>query len=239
MGRRRDGRQARGAETPPEDGRAQPLAPAPAAAAPAPVPDALAPTPAGAAAPSGTVHHLMNAWRAWAYMGQDAGRALAPTSAPDAPFTIDTVEAFWGVFNAVPKASQMRPGTNLAFFARASSPVWEDPSHVGGGKWVICAPDRWGAHEMDKAVLMVLLALIGHTMEASDRVLGLTVQMRRGGNRLSIWMDAEATEADLLAVGRALKAISKVPPSTPARFTRHDAAIASKSAFGAKAALEI
>jgi hypothetical protein len=193
-------------------------------------------------APFGTPHPLMHKWRAWAYLGQDAGTACCSFS---------TVEGFWNTRAGLPDASVLKPGANLAYFRQPASPVWEDPAHLGGGKWVLCLPDRYPAKALTNVVLTILLCLVGHTLagcgkethstdlEAKGCVLGFTVQIRRGGTRLSLWTAGGTNDRVLLLIGQALKEHSMVAKKTVARFTRHVDAIASNSAYGAKSALTV
>lgn len=64
--------------------------------------------------------------------------------------TVDSVEDFWGVFNNIPKASELTVGSNFHFFKDGIEPSWEDKANTNGGKWTFTIQKSKPGEELNK-----------------------------------------------------------------------------------------
>ena len=86
-------------------------------------------------------------------------------------------------------------------FKDGIEPKWEDKSNENGGEWRLPLPTR--KELLDEYWINTVLTTIGEGFEpdASDDINGIVVNLRRAGDRLSIWTKSATKEALQLSIG--------------------------------------
>lgn len=56
--------------------------------------------------------------------------------------SFDSVEEFWGIYNNIPKASELPQKSDYHLFKFGVRPEWEDPQNSKGGKWAYQCKDK-------------------------------------------------------------------------------------------------
>lgn len=136
------------------------------------------------------VHPLTHEWTLW--------YTKPPSGAPNENWadllkelvTISTVEEFWGVYNSIPKVSELPVKGDYALFKKGIRPEWEDPKNAKGGKWIA---QLQTTPETDERWLNVLLSLIGGTLDndesQNEQVSGVFGMVRRGQTvKVQLWV---------------------------------------------------
>jgi translation initiation factor 4E len=54
----------------------------------------------------------------------------------------DSVEEFWGIYNNIPKASELPQKSDYHLFKKSVRPEWEDVQNENGGKWAYQCRDK-------------------------------------------------------------------------------------------------
>jgi len=120
--------------------------------------------------------------------------------------SVDTVEDFWRLFNALKAPSQLTQGSNYHMFKDGIQPEWEDVNNRKGGKWTMNfsrRPDPVAAGKMaDEAWLHSLLALVGEQYgEDSDDICGIVIAPRAREFRIALWTRRGDDEAACKRIG--------------------------------------
>lgn len=104
--------------------------------------------------------------------------------------TFDSVESFWRVFNNIKPASQLSPHSNYHLFREGIQPMWEDPSNVEGGKFVLTMPKKDSrTGRCDEWWLYTVLAVVGETMDLDGvQICGAVVSIRKSQDRIALWL---------------------------------------------------
>lgn len=114
---------------------------------------------------------------------------------------INSVESFWAMFNAILLPSEMELGANYHFFKKGIKPLWEDPSNINGGKWVLQL--KPAIVKMDSCWMHCLLGLIGEIVDMGDDVTGAVASRRSKIERISIWTRSKDEQVNL-GIGKRL-----------------------------------
>ncbi|KAI9137005.1 translation initiation factor eIF 4e-like domain-containing protein [Paraphysoderma sedebokerense] len=136
----------------------------------------------------------------------------------------DTVEDFWGLYNNIPKPTELASGSNYHLFREGIFPAWEDAANKIGGKWVLELKST-PPQDVEKYWLNAVLFCIGEAFEDPKEVNGIVMAIRRHGHRVALWtrtaLDKEKTEA----LGRGLKKAIELPDNVTITYTSHDEAL--------------
>lgn len=102
----------------------------------------------------------------------------------------DNTEDFWRIFNNVKPSSAMALNSNYHLFRTGIQPMWEDPSNIEGGKFVLTIPKKDSkSGRCDEWWLYTVLAMIGETMDLhGDQVAGAVVSIRKSQDRIALWL---------------------------------------------------
>ena len=141
---------------------------------------------------------------------------------------VPTVETFWGVYNNIPKSSALCHKSNYRYIREGGSPLAEHDSNKDGGQWVIDVPART---DLDAVLLDLLLGVIGQTLDPTDSVVGVVVNVRNRGDRVALWTNRESSSE----LGKAIREVAGVRAGDIV-FKRHCDAD-NNSTFTAKAFL--
>ena len=97
----------------------------------------------------------------------------------------ETVEEFWGYWNAIPKPSQIffdghsrkrfadRTVSSFSIFKKGVKPEWEDDANKRGGEW-FCRK-RMDPAVLDEHWLHLVLGVVGETIDSGDEITGVRV----------------------------------------------------------------
>jgi len=146
--------------------------------------------------------------------------------------SFNTAERFWRIFNNIKPPSNLSIGSNFHIFKKNVEPMWEDPMNAKGGKWVLTVPRKeTKAGRLDEWWLHTVLALIGETMdENGDVVCGCVVSLRKGNDRIALWL--RCNQFDLaMKIGQRWKRALEVSNKTVLKYQSHQDAAASGSSF--------
>ena len=131
-------------------------------------------------------HNLQNKWTFWFdgftnKQSQTYGTKILEIG------KCETVERFWGIYEAIPKLSNIEVGSDISLFKNDIKPIWEEEEHIGGGRLTIILNnveiDRCQQYWRD-----MLLTAIGETFPASFCINGIAFSVRQH-NKIAIWLD--------------------------------------------------
>ncbi|WFD29865.1 eukaryotic translation initiation factor 4E [Malassezia sp. CBS 17886] len=182
-------------------------------------------------------HPLYNSWTLWfdnpVHKGSSSAKERRESWGANLHRVVDiqSVEAFWGLYNNIVPPSNLPQSANYYLFKEGIQPAWEDPANGNGGKWSVQLPREKHRGQIDKLWLYTMLAAIGETLETpaadtqpptsplDELVTGVILQARPNFYRLSVWTrraddwDVELPEGaevpESLAVGRRLVEIGR------------------------------
>jgi translation initiation factor 4E len=92
------------------------------------------------------------------------------------------------LFNNLLEPSRLPAGHAYSLFKEGIRPEWEDKTLTDGGEWRVQVPP--GRRDtLDQYWVDTVLTLIGEGFDApeSDDIGGVVLNIRKGGNRISIW----------------------------------------------------
>ena len=136
--------------------------------------------------------------------------------------TFSTVEEFWEIFNNLKPASTLVPNSNYHIFKEGVIPMWEDDANKKGGKFVLTMQKRDSkAGKLDEWWLFSVLAMVGETMDSEgDEICGSVVSIRKGQDRIAIWL--KSCEKDsCIKVGARWKKALEVSNKTNLKYQAH------------------
>lgn len=106
--------------------------------------------------------------------------------------TVGTVEEFWQVYMSLRRPSEMLPISELHLFRTGIRPVWEDPSNLNGGKWIMRLKKGIASRIWED----VLMALIGEQLNAQNGIInGVVLSVKPLEDVLSIWTGGDASSS--------------------------------------------
>ena len=147
--------------------------------------------------------------------------------------TVDTIENFWKWMNNLPGPNSVKGRKNFAFFRNNIRPVWEDPANIEGGKWNWCyALDQ---HVTDKHWMECMLFLIGENLPYAAEIVGITVQTRPSGDRMSLWTRSSDSNV-MITIGLKIKLKLNLRGLT---FKRHKDSVEINSCYQTKATINL
>ena len=118
--------------------------------------------------------------------------------------SVQTVEHFWAVFQALAKPTSLPARADVHFFLTNVQPTWEEPANHAGGRWLI-EYKRGEEEALNAAYTLTLLALIGEQFSDWEEVMGCVLSLRKGKNKLHIWTRTASRREEQLRIGREWK----------------------------------
>lgn len=85
-----------------------------------------------------------------------------------------SVEQFWSLYCHLVRPSTLKPYRELHLFKSGIKPMWEDPSNVKGGKWVI----RLRKTKIDRAWENACMAMLGEQFLVGPEICGIVLSTR-------------------------------------------------------------
>jgi len=130
-----------------------------------------------------------------------------------------------GIFGA--KGYHFSVYLDYYLFKEGIKPMWEDPSNVNGGRWLVIASSyvvfrfklinyfcvqvdkQKRQNKLDQYWLEVMMAVIGEQFEElGDHICGAVVNIRQKGDKVALWTrDAQADEVNTRIGGNRKKQI--------------------------------
>lgn len=169
---------------------------------------------------------LQTPWTLWFDVGWENTKRV---------YTVFDVQTFWRVMNNFPAPTGLPVRSNVHFFQREILPVWESPENIDGGKLMINFRDKRSI--LDKVWIEALMGLIGGTMDPSDIVVGVGINLRPGGDRFSFWTKTTSRPEIEEFCQRAKKTIGL--DEIPIEFKKHREALSCKSFFEASSSFTL
>jgi len=193
------------------DGSSTPASPAHVAGVPRDESPSLALTPAK--------HPLENRWSMW-YFKNDKQKDWKDNHKIIS--SCDTIEDFWALFNHLKPPSGLQAGCDYSFFKEGIEPMWEDPRNVEGGRWLINLQRPQRNCDLDKYWMEALMCLIGEIFDPyADEICGAVVNIRPKGDKLAIWTGDAEKKAQVMNIGKNMKARLGIPRHMTIEFQAH------------------
>ncbi|KAK9458106.1 translation initiation factor eIF 4e-like domain-containing protein [Dipodascopsis uninucleata] len=176
-------------------------------------------------------HPLKHTWTLWYTKPQTGGGKTDWSELLKEVVSFDSVEEFWGVYNNIPKASEIPLKSDYHLFKKGIRPEWEDKQNQNGGKWAYQCQDKRTVN-IDELWLHTLLSAVGETLEdeSDNEIMGVVVTIRKAHYRISVWTRTHNNEKILKSIGRRFKESLNLPPSEVVTFASHADAASSGSA---------
>jgi len=113
--------------------------------------------------------------------------------------TITTVEEWWGVYNQIPKASELPPNGNLSLFRKGVRPVPHDSINMGGGEYIV---RNFEDCSFDDVWMRSVLFCIGEVSPKDyNLVVGTHVAVKKTQKTITMWITT-TEKKDLTTVKR-------------------------------------
>lgn len=128
------------------------------------------------------MHHLNDTWILWYH---DTENSDWSKKSYKKVMEIDSIEAFWGVYNQLPSVIN-----GMWFLMRAQNngvpiyPMWEDPACVMGGAWLF----KIHKSLADNAWLDLSQYMIGESIcSDSEQIMGLSISPKKHYVTIRVW----------------------------------------------------
>eukprot|EP01132_Coremiostelium_polycephalum_P002688 gene2688-3334_t len=177
-------------------------------------------------------HPLQNKWSLW--YDYQSGKISSEHWGDSLKRVIsfDAVEDFWCVFNNLPTVTNLKAGSSYHLFKEDIDPKWEHKMNIKGGKWVALLRDR---SSYDNMWLQAVMACVGETFDSSDDICGIVYNVRKGGDKISVWTKHAHDEKVSKEIGNSLKRILEI--NSTISFTAHEDSM--KSSKGVRTLYEV
>lgn len=165
-------------------------------------------------------HPLQHTWTLWYDNPSKKTTAHTYETFLKKVYTFDTVEGFWSVYNHIKKPLTIPNGSNYRLFKEDIDPKWEDPNNKDGGGIVVTFKlNSKLAAELDNRWLYLQLACIGENFTDGEAICGVNVSIRKGGNRLEIWVRDYKDDEVNKRVAAELRDALELPPNAQEKIS--------------------
>ncbi|TKR75712.1 hypothetical protein L596_016965 [Steinernema carpocapsae] len=135
----------------------------------------------------------------------------------------ESVQGCLAVYLAVKPPSNLAFGYDYMLFKEGVKPMWEDENNRNGGRWRVSIESRknhsyirtdsyW--HDLMEAFVE------GHFADSED-ILGIVVNRRSKGDKISVWTRDASNEEATERVGKELKKLLGMPKSDKMAYFAH------------------
>eukprot|EP00088_Acartia_fossae_P046182 TRINITY_DN49810_c0_g1_i1.p2 TRINITY_DN49810_c0_g1~~TRINITY_DN49810_c0_g1_i1.p2 ORF type:complete len:226 (-),score=22.14 TRINITY_DN49810_c0_g1_i1:915-1592(-) len=164
-------------------------------------------------------HPLQHRWCLWfdqIEQGKEWGINLTPIA------SFETVEDFWGLYNNIIKASELRNDCYFHLFKDGIKPKWEDQQNKVGGRFRFNLPKNAADLLLNQLWLSTILSLIGEQLPGAEDVAGAHIYKKAGGPRIELWVKcSQVTDrVKLEKMGKGYKELLKLNEAL--QFKPHD-----------------
>ncbi|GME88929.1 unnamed protein product [[Candida] boidinii] len=166
-----------------------------------------------------TVKHPLNSkWTLWYTKPPvDPSESWSDLLRPVVPF--DTVEEFWGIFNAIPKANELPLKSDYHLFKNDIKPEWEDSENSKGGKFSFQFKGK--KYDINEIWIRCLLSVIGETIEGEENeVNGIVLNVRKNCFKVGLWTKS-CNKDSLIPIGETLRKVLNLSEGEKLEFMSH------------------
>ncbi|KAI0462510.1 hypothetical protein LJB42_004004 [Komagataella kurtzmanii] len=143
--------------------------------------------------------------------------------------SFNSVEEFWGIFNSIPKASDLPVKSDYHLFRDGIKPEWEDERNANGGK--LTYQFAYRKVDINELWSRGLLSVIGETIQDDDgetEVNGIVLSIRRAALKIALWTKSK-DESVLRPIGERFKKVLKLTARDHIDFQPHKSGAGSKN----------
>ena len=131
---------------------------------------------------------------------------------------VKSVEQFWSMYSHIRRPSDYEGKIDLHFFKKGIRPVWEDPSNIHGGKWIL----HLRPLVADRIWENLLLAIVGEQFHVGEEICGAVCCMRRGEVIISVWNRSADNQGVVNRIKDTLTRALNLPSNTVLLYKRND-----------------
>lgn len=132
-------------------------------------------------------------------------------------YSFSYIEDFWCLYNFIKVPTELKDGSDYLLFKNNIKPMWEDDNNINGGKWIINSIWRL----IDDIWLNILLSLIGETLDDSDEITGVILNVRSNKYKLGIWTRNFNNTNKVIEIGLKIRKIINIPPEITIGYQKH------------------
>ena len=135
--------------------------------------------------------------------------------------TIGSVEEFWASLNNFIRPTELANGANIHLFREGVKPAWEDAANKGGGRF-LATLNGSQRDSFDRLWINACMTCVGESLSLSsdnsnsnveelnleDLITGCVASMRRGGNRVAIWVRKAPSQRHLDLIAQHLNRLT-------------------------------
>ncbi|ODQ67965.1 eukaryotic translation initiation factor 4E [Nadsonia fulvescens var. elongata DSM 6958] len=179
-----------------------------------------------------TIHPLSTGWALWYIKPATPGIKEDWKELLSEIVRFSSVEEFWGIYNNIPKVSELPIKGDYAIYRQGIRPEWEEEENKQGGKWFTTF-GKGQKNSIDENWLKVVLGAIGEVLEGSEApeagskeaetyqplVMGLFLNVRKTGVRVELWTRTADNKDRLMDIGNKFKTLLNPPDRV--EFTKH------------------
>ncbi|KAK9432590.1 translation initiation factor eIF 4e-like domain-containing protein [Lipomyces doorenjongii] len=99
--------------------------------------------------------------------------------------SFSTAEDFWRLYSYLARPSALPYTSEYHLFKTGVRPIWEDPTNVNGGKWILKLKKGTGSIPWESLLLAIIGGEFGNSL--GDEVVGAVISIRREADIISVW----------------------------------------------------
>ncbi|KAK9368551.1 translation initiation factor eIF 4e-like domain-containing protein [Lipomyces kononenkoae] len=99
--------------------------------------------------------------------------------------SFSTAEDFWRLYSYLARPSSLPYTSEYHLFKTGVRPVWEDPTNINGGKWILKLKKGTGSVTWESLLLAIIGGEFGDSL--GDEVVGAVISIRREADIISVW----------------------------------------------------
>ncbi|KAK9451166.1 translation initiation factor eIF 4e-like domain-containing protein [Limtongia smithiae] len=130
-------------------------------------------------------HPLAYSWTIW-FLHRGPGVKISDyEKATKEISSFSTVEDFWRLYSYLARPSTLPYTSEYHLFKTGVRPIWEDPTNMNGGKWILKLKKGTGSVHWESLLLAIIGGEFGESL--ADEVVGAVISIRREGDIISLW----------------------------------------------------
>ncbi|KAK9469509.1 translation initiation factor eIF 4e-like domain-containing protein [Lipomyces arxii] len=99
--------------------------------------------------------------------------------------SFSTIEDFWRLYTYLARPSKLSYTSEYHLFKTGVRPVWEDPTNIHGGKWILKFKKGTSSAPWESLLLAIIGGDFGDGL--GDEIVGAVISIRREVDIISIW----------------------------------------------------
>lgn len=141
--------------------------------------------------------------------------------------TVETPEEFLYLLRRLHKLHDIKPITDISLFKDGIEPMWEDPSNLKGGKWIVKIKKNTAEQRLFENIFIWFALVPFDTMEVN----GIVVSVRGQHTILSLWTRTCPSAEEIEKQGQEIREKLELKPGIPVSFKGNDESLKDKSSF--------